>query len=313
MPKRLLKHIRWTDVFTFLLFFILAAGIWYGHAMQSVRDTRLPVQIHYTGKPNRVGLGSEGLPEKVMIDIRDAGQQLNTYLQEPLSLTIDLRPYIHGSQGTIHIPSDALRRSISNILQGSSNLIKTTPEELRCTYFTELEKTVPIVHACSLHLAAEYQLVGKPKLSKQSTTIYGSQEALASVDTLYTHFVSLSHLTDTTLLRVGLDIPEGIRCAIDSVDMRVIAERYTEKKFIIPLQAVDVPKEYKIRLFPQEVTVNVRVGMRSFSKVDANDIHAICRYSEGRKDKLVVELQYNNPYITTAWAYPSVVEFLLEQ
>jgi hypothetical protein len=53
--------------------------------------------------------------------------------------------------------------------------------------------------------------------------------------------------------------------------------------------------------------------MNHFEDVQTKDIQAICTYSADRKDKLVVELQYTNPYITAAWAYPGVVEFLLEQ
>ena len=107
------------DILTFLGFVVLAAFIWYGHAMQSVRNTRVPVMITYTGKPGNIGLGEEGLPEQVMIEVRDAGARLNTYHREPLHLTIDLRSYIHGEKGTIHVPSDALRRSISDIISPS--------------------------------------------------------------------------------------------------------------------------------------------------------------------------------------------------
>ena len=108
------------DVLTFLLFLVLAACIWYGHAMNSVRNTRVPVLIQYTGKPSAIALGEQGLPDTVMIEVRDAGSRLNSYHKETLRLTIDLHPYIHGDKGTIHVPSDALRRSISDILQGTS-------------------------------------------------------------------------------------------------------------------------------------------------------------------------------------------------
>jgi hypothetical protein len=47
--------------------------------------------------------------------------------------------------------------------------------------------------------------------------------------------------------------------------------------------------------------------------VKASDIQATCTYTEDSKDKLAVDLNYTNPHITAAWAYPSVVEFLLEQ
>ena len=102
MLKTLLHRIHWGDVLTFLLFVLLAAVVWYGHAMQSVRNTNVPVYIHYTGKPNSIGLTGEGLPDTINIEIRDAGKRLITYRKEPLHLTIDLRPYIHGNKGKIH-------------------------------------------------------------------------------------------------------------------------------------------------------------------------------------------------------------------
>lgn len=311
--KRLLRRIRLADVLTFLLFFALAAVIWYGHAMQSVRNTHLPVHIHYTGKPHSIGLGGEGLPDTVIVQIRDAGKRLNTYLEEPLHLTIDLRTYIHGSKGTIRIPSDALRRSISDILQGTSNLISTSPEEIVCPFFTEETKIVPIALNCEIGLAQEYQLVGSPKLSQKEIKLYGQEKILQAIDTIRTQHMVLNDLNDTTDVRMDLVIPEGVRSDTDHIQVCIMTERYTEKKFTIPLQAHNIPEGYRIRLFPQEVEVSLRVGMNHFEDVQAKDIQAICTYSADRKDKLVVELQYTNPYITAAWAYPGVVEFLLEQ
>ena len=301
------------DILTFLLFVLLAAIIWYGHAMQSVRNTRVPVLIQYTGKPHSIGLGGSGLPDTVMIEVRDAGYRLNMYHTDPLRLTIDLRQYIHGEKGTIHVPSDALRRSISDILQGTSRLIDTRPEEITCPYFTEQEKSVAVVFAGEVLPAAEYQLVGSPAISRKTMKIYGQDKVLNSIDTLYTEPVTLSELTDTTDVRIAMALPKGIRAEEDSISMRIIAERFTEKKFIIPIQVIGLPEGYRLRLFPSEVEVSVRVGMPHFNEVLPTDIKAVCVYSPERTDKLDVELRYKNQYITSAWVYPGVVEYMLEQ
>lgn len=281
--------------------------------MNSVRNTRVPVLIQYTGKPSAIGLGDEGLPDQVMIEVRDAGSRLNTYHREPLHLTIDLRSYIHGEKGTIHVPSDALRRSISDILQGTSRLIETSPEELRCTYFTEQEKSVPVVSRCDITPAAEYQLVASPTLSRTRLKLFGQDKTLQRIDTVYTENVAFDQLCDTSVLRVALDIPRGVRAETDSVDLTVITERFTEKKFIVPLLVTGVPEGRRIRLFPPEVEVTVRVGMVHFAQIQPTDVRAVCRYSPEREDKLDVELSYTNPFITAAWVYPGVVEFLVEQ
>ena len=300
------------DILTFLLFIVLAACIWYGHAMQSVRNTRVPVLIQYTGKPGTIGLGGSGLPDTVMIEVRDAGSRLNTYHREPLRLTIDLRQYIHGEKGTIHVPSDALRRSISDLLQGTSSLIATTPDEISCPYFTEQERTVQVVLNGTLTPAAEYQFVSQPKLGRKTIKIYGQDKVLNTIDTVYTQAVELTDLMDTTNMRVALAIPQGVRAEVDSVNLQILTERFTEKKFILPIHAVGVPEGRHMRLFPQTVEVYVRVGISHFAQVQPEDIRVRCVYAPERIDKLDVDLQYTNPHITSAWAYPGGVEYILE-
>lgn len=301
------------DILTFLLFLALAAAVWYGHAMNSVRNTRVPVLISYTGKPGAIGLGGNGLPDTVLIEVRDAGARLNTYHRELIHLTIDLRPYIHGEKGTIHVPSDALRRSISDILQGTSRLIGTTPEDITCPYFTEQEKSVPVVFRGSLTPASEYQMVGTPALSHTQVKLFGQDKELNKIDSLFTEEQHLTNLSDTTDVRIALLIPPHMRASTDSVTLRVVTERFTEKKFIVPIQVNGLPAGQHIRLFPNEVEVSIRVGMTHFAQVQPTDVRAVCTYSPERIDKLDVELRYTNPYITAAWVYPAVVEFLLEQ
>ena len=301
------------DILTFLLFFVLAALIWYGHAMQSVRNTHVPVLIQYTGKPGNIGLASPGLPDTVMIEVRDAGARLNNYHRDPLRLTIDLRSYIHGEKGTIQVPSDALRRSISDILQGTSRLIETNPEEIRCAYFTEQEKTVTIAFAGDISPANEFQFVGTPTLSRSSMKIYGQDKVINRIDTVYTERKEWKELADTTLLHLALVLPAGVRAEQDEIDVRIITERFTEKKFMIPIRVTGVPEGHRLRLFPSEVEVSVRVGMSHFNDVQAEHIKAVCAYTPERADKLDVELYYTNPYITSAWVFPGVVEYILEQ
>ena len=299
------------DIFTFLLFVVLAAFMWYGHAMQSVRNTRVPVCIQYTGKPGSIGFVGDGLPDTIMIEVRDAGARLNAYHRETLRLTIDLHTYIHGDKGTIYVPSDVLRRSISDILQGTSRLIETSPEEISCSYFTEQEKSVEVVFGGTIHLANEYQLAQAPQLGTTRIKIYGQDKALSTVDTIYTAALTLHNVSDTSHVRLALVIPPGMRAEQDSIDLRIVTERFTEKKFTLPVHMIGVPEGYTMRLFPPEVEVSVRVGMSHFAQVQAGDIRAVCTYTPERKDELDVELRYSNPYITAAWSYPGIVEFLL--
>lgn len=311
--RKLFGQIGGANIVTFLLFLLLASLMWYGHAMQSVRNTRVPVYIQYTGKPGMIGLGEEGLPDKVMIEVRDAGARLNAYHRDPLTLTIDLRSYIHGEKGTIHIPSDALRRSISGILQGTSKLIEANPEEITCSYFTEQEKTVTVLFDGDIQLANGYQLVREPLLSTTQMRIYGSNRTLRAIDTIYTAATILQEVSDTMRLRIALAPIKGVRFEQDSVTVSIVPEQFTEKKFTLPIKVQNAPEGYRLRLFPQEVEVSVRMGMTHYAQVKASDIQVQCVYSPERTDKLDVELSFTNPHITSAWVYPGTVEYILVQ
>lgn len=314
MLRKLLQPRRNKDIIIFILFFVLATIIWYGHAMQSVRNTRVQVDIRYIGKPAYIGLGEEGLPDHVMIDVRDAGHRLVDYHREPLQITIDLHQYVHGDSGMIQIPSTALRGSIKAALQANSNLLNTYPEEIRCSYFREHEKTVKLVFGGEIQLADGYQLIGKPRLQKQQITIYGKQEMLKQIDSLLTKPQTISNLNDTLRRYIAVDLPKGVRAEADSVLLEVYTEQFEEKRFEVPIVACCVPPHSHARLFPATAEVKVRIGMRYASELKASDLCVTCSIPMMPKKKLDLELDYSaNPHITFGWVYPSEVEYLVEE
>ena len=301
------------DISIFILFLILASLLWYGHAMQSVRNTQVSVAIHYTGKPGTIGLGEEGLPDQVMIEVRDAGYRLNAYHQSHPQITIDLRQYIQGESGTIHIPANDLRSSIKAVLQDNSNLINTVPEEISCSYFTEKEKTVTVCLNGDIRPAEGYQMVGQPRF-EQKIHLYGKKERLKTIDTLYTLPFVIKDLQDTVHTILALDIPKGLRAEKDSLPVQLIAEQYTEKRFTVTIETRHVPDGYCVHLFPDKAEVNVRIGMAHYAQLKESDLQVYCNYPKLPIPKLQLELDYSaNPHITSAWVYPSEVEYLLEQ
>ena len=308
------RKVDWRDVLTFLFFVLLATGLWYGHAMQSVRNATISVRVSYTGIPEEVGLQGNGLPDALRVEVRDAGMRLRAYQANPLHLSIDLGSQVKGSEGTIRISSDVLRRSVTDMLQGTSKLVQVTPEEIVCNYYRQQERTVPIVWEGILTPAAEYQLVGTPALLQTTVRIYGQKEQIEAIKQIEADTAVLTQIKDTVLQRLALHAPKGIRLATDSVTLQVVSERFTEKAFVLPLHVEGVPADEHVRLFPHEVEATIRVGISHFAEVTERDVRAYCTYPTNDKaEKLGVHLSYSNPYITAARIYPNEVEFIIEK
>ena len=210
----LMKETHWGDILTFLFFVLLATALWYGHALQSVRNATIPVIVSYAGIPENVGIEKNRLPDTLLVDVRDAGYRLHTYRTERPQLTIDLSNQIHGDKGTIRISSDVIRRSITDILQGTSKLQSVTPEQIVCNYYRQDERLLPIEWDGSVQPAREYYMAGDPKLSPEYVKVYGRKDVLDTIRVIHSEWVALSELKDTTVARVALQVPKGPRrCA----------------------------------------------------------------------------------------------------
>lgn len=309
----LMHETHWGDILTFLFFVLLATALWYGHALQSVRNATIPVIVSYTGIPENVGIEKKHLPDTLLVDVRDAGYRLHAYRSERPQLTIDLSAQIRDDKGTIRVSSDVLRRSITDILQGTSKLQSVTPEQIVCNYYRQNECLLPVEWDGTLQPATEYYLVGEPKLSPEYVKVYGRKDVLDTIRMIHSELVALGELKDTTTARIALQVPKGVRVGKDSVSLTVVTERFTEKAFVVPIVVQNVPEGVFVRLFPQETEVTVQVGMSRFADVNADDVVAQCEYPADSAETLGVEVKYTNPYILSARAYPNEVEFIVER
>lgn len=301
-------------MFTFCLFVVLSTVLWFGHAMNSVRNAMVTIPITYTGISNEVGLVGKGLPKTLEVEVRDAGQRLRVYQQNPPRLTIDLTAQTHAKKGTIRVSSDVLRRSVTDLLQGTSKLVQVSPEEIVCEYYRQQQKVVPIVWEGAVVPAPEYQQTAEPMLMPSSVKVYGRAEVLDTIRAVHTEPVALQNVKDTISFAFALVAPAGTRLAEDSVLLTAYTERYTEKKMTVALHTENVPTGEYLRIFPEMVEVTLRVSVLHFADVTEEDVVAYCTYPKAAKGStLPVELRYTNPYISAARVYPEEVEYIIEK
>ena len=281
--------------------------------MQSVRNARVVVPIHYAGIPEDAYFDHGRLPATLKIEVRDAGKRLRMYQVNPPELTIDLSTQMQSESGTVRISSDVLRRSLTDLLQGTSKLVSAEPEQISMEYVRQEEKRVPVMLRSDFLPAAEYQLVGSPTLLQQELSVYGTEEQLASLQAIATEDSLLTDLRDTCLLVLALDAPEDIRLTQDSVQVQVITERYTEKQFRLPIKPAEVREGEQLRVFPQEVSVTVRVGLSHFSEVTEEDFSVTCPYPTLHDNKLPIRVDCRSPYSSNLRFFPQEAEFIVER
>lgn len=302
---------KWREVLTYLCFVVLATAIWYGRALRSVHDKTLSVEVQYTGIPGSVSF-DDPLPTSLSVQVRDAGTRLRLYSDTPLAISVDLTGEFEDTSGEITISSETLKTAIKQQLQGTTNLQKISPSSIHATYRTQVQKRVPIVLRHRIECAPEYQLVDTPTLLQSSVVAYGTTQALDSLESILTKRLDMNNAHDTIVTSIGLVAPKGIRLSQGSVKVQVVAERYSEKVMTVPVEMDGAPEGSRVRLFPQEVTVTMHIGLSHWNTLNESDIHAYCVYSDSL-ETLPVKVRSDNPFVTGIRVHPRTVEYLVEK
>lgn len=312
--KRIRLFFRERSLSTFCLFLLFATILWFGHALNAVRERTVSIPVEYTGVPAEVAF-SEALPTEFVITIRDQGKRLRNYRSGSFSaIQIDLSQQTDKRQGEVVLNAEQIRPKLSDQLQGTAKLQRIRPENIAVTYYRQVSKTVPIRFAGKVVPATQYQLTAAPTIVPQEVSVYGAAEQLDTLLYVSTVAKDFQDVKDTLQTSLPLAVPAGIRTGTTTaVELTAVTEQYTEKKFTLPLATLGVPKGLRLRTFPSSVEVTVRVGISRFAEVTASDLTAGCFFPTEETTLLPVKLSYMTPYITNIRCTPSEVEFIIER
>ncbi|MBO4986355.1 MAG: hypothetical protein J6C48_01115, partial [Paludibacteraceae bacterium] len=179
--KQILAWLVQKDALIYLLFVGLATLFWWGRAMSSQRNIEVKLPVEYTQVPAQV-VFSTPLPTHLEVVLRDNGRLLRQIQHTKPTVTISLADKLSETHGTLQLSTDVLRQKIQDNLPGSTAIQQIRPEEITTTYYVEATKKVPIRLCATWTLEKQYQLAEPPVLEPAWVNIYGTQEAIDTID-----------------------------------------------------------------------------------------------------------------------------------
>ena len=94
------------------------------------------------------------------------------------------------------------------------------------------------------------------------------------------------------------------------VAYQLSVEQFTEGKAIIPIQVSNVPKDYELKLFPEEVSVHYVVSLDDFDLVEEKMFEAQVNY-DSKKARLTIKLNKESDLVDNIRLSPTKVEYIL--
>lgn len=307
------KNYSMGDLMTFGLFVIFATIIWFGHALNVVRERAVSIEVHYIGVEDNICFSSP-LPEQLQVTVRDQGKRLQSYDKSYFApITIDLSSQLQDREGQVVITSEQIRPKITDQLQGTAKLQKVVPEYVSLDYYRQAEKSVPVVFAGEVTPQKQYQLVGKVRLIPNTIKVFGKQEQLDSISQVLTEPLTINNAKDTIEREARLQPIAGLRLERQQVSIVAITEQFTERQFTLPIETLNVPEKESLRLFPNQVKVTLRLGINHFNDITDSDLHAVCYYPKRETTLLPIEVRCTLPFVNNIRVQPQEVEYIIEK
>ena len=247
----------------FLSCLAIAFGFWAIVKLSQVYEITEPVRFHYEMPMNRA-FTEIPTPEAEVV-LEGSGWAL-------------FFEYLNGSTVDLHYEVEQESRFRLTPVQVTGDIqraLSSGDVRIKSLFFNGIDariqdratKRVPVRPRISVSYAEERQAGGPVTVTPDSIDISGPAAQIFPIDSWPTDSIALNNLTETRQTTLGLvDPEENLRLSPRTVEVTVPVETLTQKSLYLPVEVRNAPAD-SLRIFPDRVQVQVRVGTGTYNQI----------------------------------------------
>lgn len=258
------------EFFTFIIFLLLAAGVWCILAINENRERSIQIPLELENIPEQTIL-LQNMPSHIEARIRDKASVLLSYDigdLEPIKINFEQHD---NHKDAVIVSNNSLAEYAHRQLKATTSILSFIPDSIRIGYIQGEGKRVPIVasgnYTTSLHCVAIDSLYLLP----DSATVYAKPQILKNIDCVYTEEFELHNLTDTAFHEVSIRTIPDTRIIPDRTQVVIPVEEFTTKSVTVPITVVNIPGGYSVMTFPANIQVSFLVPMSQYSSITSDN------------------------------------------
>jgi hypothetical protein len=305
------------------IFVLLSTVFWLLSALSENYSTTIRYPVKFTNLPKKSVLINE-LPDKVDLKVEAHGFTLLRYKisRSIIPLNINVKNYtllkVPESESRYFLLSRYTQQKITNQLRDDIKVIEIQPDSFIFEFTEIIRKQVVIKPSVKYDLQRQY-LVKEVKCEPDSMLVSGPKYLIDTLRYLETKAMNLGNLDHSIKRNVALKSIDRISSGEKRVQLSLEIEKYTQTSFQIPVEVVNAPDEYNLKLFPEQVSVSFLVALSDFEKVKPYHFKLIAKYEDSssrivkKTPKLKVELKKYPSFVSSIDIYPTQLDYLLEK
>ncbi|SHE76656.1 YbbR-like protein [Psychroflexus salarius] len=275
--KRLTPKLDHNKAFVFIL--ISTAAIWFVLQLSKTYTTQLQLNYSIINLPKEYKIEKE---QKLSIYITSNGLNLlylNLFNPE---INIDYSEFTK-SYDFISIDESGLNNLISTQLELDKNQIEAH-NLLKLDYYKLFSKQIEVFPNLDLTFQPGFDTIQDIQYSPSQITIYGREDALSSIDSVFTNPITHRNIKDSISSQIDLNLVELDYDEVNTnvINYTILVDRFTEKTITLPVEVINLPSDTNISIYPKQLEVSFELPLSKYNQVSAKNFKLICDYSRAK-------------------------------
>ena len=302
------------EFMVFIVFLLVSIVFWFVQTFKESTTAKINYRLEITDIPSNIILTSD-VPKRVEVTVSGRGFSIIDYLTKSDSRVVEVDySQFEKSDGMLELNNNSWKKIVTSTLGNSLTCTSISPSMLEIYYSTGEHKYVPVVFGGKAKVDGQHVLCGI-ELEPQHVDIYSPDNQFDTISAIYTEDVRYTGLKDTTVVRLALVPPKGVKCRPDSITAKLCVDLYTTKTIKVPIFCENIPEDKVIRTFPLTTNVTFRVSSSLYNHITASDFSIVVDYNtiqpNDKKCDLIVRTVPMG--ISDVTLSPQQVDYIIEQ
>lgn len=302
---------------TLLVFLSLSILFWMLIKLSKTYSSDVVFKVDYNNLETAKTLQSDPIKE-VTASVVSTGFNLISYKLRKNKITVNLNSINHkkGSE-YYYLPNNHLSE-LQSQLNAETQINRILQDSIFFHLGINKTKKVPVELDADIQFKLGYNFVEKISASPDFVDITGPESQLDTIDKLMTEKLKLSDVSTAINTKIGLEISkyDNISFSVSEVLVTAKVDKFTEGSLTVPFKILNLPSNYSITTFPDEVTVIYQVALSNFNEITKENMKVVCDFNYSADNDLtylIPKLQTQSGLMTSVKIVPDKIEFLIEK
>ncbi|MEO5645140.1 MAG: hypothetical protein ABIQ40_03695 [Bacteroidia bacterium] len=306
-------------VSTYVICFLVASLFWLMHSLSKEYIITIRVPVTYSHFPEQKMIAVD-LPDSVDAEVIGSGFTILAFQLTKISAPLDLDARRTRSLGDGDFAMSTYSHSerIEGAIGQGLKILRVIPDTIVLSFEGRAEKKVPVRPRVTVKCATMFRLGDSIRTVPAFVMVSGAEalvKRITYVETEQKTYVGVNKAINET---VNLVLPTALRqlsLSITKVDLIVPVGQYTEKKFSIPVEPINVPPNVILKTFPDKVDVIFQVPITEFDAITIDMFRIVADYSkiDPKGNTIAIEFARQPLNVLNLHAVPQRVEFLIRK